>query len=61
MTPKFTIRGSREIAHPQRRLFKGQLYYFASAAELSDPEWVSKFRLNNPSVKLIKNQPVTLK
>lgn len=61
MIENFTHRGSREIAHPQRRLFKGQLYYFASSAELADPEWVSKFRLNNPRVKLVENKTITFK
>jgi len=51
----------RAIAHPRRRLHQGRLLYFASAADLADPEWVAKFHRDNPRVKLTLNQPVAIK
>lgn len=61
MSGKFIHREGREIAHPKRRLHQGRLLYFASAAELADPEWVSKFKLNNPRVRLVENKPVMIR
>jgi hypothetical protein len=60
MTASFTSRDGSSPRHPQKREAGGEKFYIATDAELANPEWVSKFTLNNPGVKLVSNKPVTM-
>jgi hypothetical protein len=58
MAATFTHRDGTPVAHPQGREHNGEKFYVATEAELASPEWVSKFTLNNPGVKIVRNRPV---
>jgi len=57
----FNHRENRRLPDVRRREYKGQKFYHPTAEELANPEWVARFKLDNPDTTLMDNKPITIR